>query len=100
LADDIASLLAVPDEIERVSVSLATGNALIRFDPSRATEQDLLDYLQQMFEVSIGHRDRFERLPPERLPEVFERLEESVRAAVRPRLKLNTGALLRDDVLA
>jgi len=100
LAERIASLLAVPDEIESASASLTTGNALIRFDPSRVTEEDLLGYLRGMFEIFIRNRGRFEGLSPERVPEVFDRLEDLVRSSVGPRLRVNTETILEDDVLA
>jgi hypothetical protein len=100
VADGIASLLAEPDEIESVSASLTTGNALIRFDPSRATEEDVLRYLGGVLEVFIRNRERFEGLPAERLPAVFGRLKESMRRAVRPRLRVDTAMILEDDVLA
>jgi hypothetical protein len=100
LADGVASLLAAPEEIESVKVSLPTGNVLMRFDPSRVTEEDMLAYLQGMFEVLIRNRKRFEGLSPERLPEILEGLEGKMGSVVGPRLRVNREAILEDDVLA
>jgi hypothetical protein len=100
LADMIASLLAVPDEIENASANLITGNVLIRFDASRVTEEELLGYLRGMFEIFMRNRERFEGLAPERMPEVIGRLKSVVRSAVGPRLRVNEETVIEDHVLA
>ncbi len=99
LADSIASLLAVPEEIVSAEANLTTGNALICFDPSSVTEADLLRYLRDMFEIFLKSRERFEGLAPEMIPQVFERLEGVVRDAVHPRLEVNTQQILNDGIL-
>jgi hypothetical protein len=99
LADRVASLVSVPDEIESASANLMTGNALICFDPATVSETDLLDYLRGMFEIFVRNRASFEEIATEGDDEAFEKLEQVIRGAVSPRLKLDPRLVLEKHVL-
>jgi hypothetical protein len=99
-ADAVGSLLAAPEEIERVTVSLASGNALLLFDEQRLNEAEVLDYLRGVLDIFLRHRERFGRVETERLPAVVERLEPVLRDAVRRRLSLRTDIEIDDELLA
>ena len=98
-ADRIAALLSVPDEIESASANLMTGNALIRFDAAKITENELLEYLRGMFEIFIRNRESFEGIAPDDDDRVFERLKSIIDGAVQPRLKVDRKLVLEKDVL-
>jgi len=100
LADAVGSLLAAPEGIRHIDVSLHTGNALLHFEPGQLTEKEILDYLRGVLEIFLRHRDRFAQVPPERLPAVVSRLEPVLRNAVRRKLSLRTDIEIGDDVLA
>ena len=53
-----------------------------------------------MLEIFLRHRERFARVPVERLPAVVARLEPVLRHAVRQKLSLRTDIEINDDVLA
>ena len=59
LADSVASLLAVPEGMQRVEVNLDSGNALLLFDPQQLTEREILDYLRGVLDIFLRHRERF-----------------------------------------
>ena len=99
LANAVGTLLAAPDGIDRVTVSLDTGNALLSFDPQQVTEKEILDYLRSALEVFLRHRQRLAAVPAERLPEVIDKLKEVLRGAIRRRLHLTTDIEIGDDVL-
>lgn len=99
LANRIAALLAVPDEIESATTNLMTGNALICYDPASVTEVDVIGYLRGMFEIFVRNRERFEGLKPENAPLAYEKLEQLVREAVQPRLNVDTTLVLNENVL-
>lgn len=100
LADAVASLLAVPEGMQRVEVNLDSGNALLLFDPQQLTEREILDYLRGVLDIFLRHRERFAQVPPERLPLVVDRLKPVLRSAIRRRLSLHTDIEIGDDVLA
>ena len=75
LANRMAALLAVPDEVESATTSLTTGNVLICYDPASVTEVDVLGYLRGMFEIFVRNRERFEGLAPEDANRVYEKLK-------------------------
>lgn len=99
-ADAVGTLLAAPEEISRVTVSLDSGNALLLFDEQRLAEEEVLDYLRGVLDIFLRHRERFAKVPQERLPEVVGRLEPVLRDAVRRRLSLRTDIEIEDHVLA
>lgn len=99
-ADAVGRLLAAPEEISRVTVSLDSGNALLLYDEGRLTEAEVLDYLRGVLDIFLRHRGRFARVPREKLPEVVGRLEPVLRDAVRRRLSLKTDIEIEDHVLA
>jgi len=100
LADAVGSLLAAPEGIRQVRVSLHTGNTLLLFDPDQLTEGEILEYLRGVLDVFLRHRERLSEVPPERLPLVLRRLEPVLLGAVRRRLSLRTDIEIGDDVLA
>lgn len=100
LADAVGSLLAAPEGIRQVRVSLHTGNSLLLFDPDQLTEGEILEYLRGVLDVFLRHRERLAEVPPERLPLVLSRLEPVLLSAVRRRLSLRTDIEIGDDVLA
>ncbi len=100
LADAIGTLLAAPEGIRQVTVSLDSGNALLLFDPQQLTEKEILDYLRGVLEIFLRHRERFAELPAERLPVVVSRLEPVLCNAVQRKLSLRTDIEIGDDVLA
>ena len=100
LADAVASLLAVPEGMNRVTVNLDSGNALLLFERDRLTEKEILGYLRGVLEIFLRHRERFAAVPRDRLPAVVARLEPVLRRSVRRRLDLRTDIEIDDDVLA
>lgn len=100
LANAVGELLAAPEGIRQVTVSLDSGNVLLLFDPDQLSEKEILDYLRGVLEIFLRHRERFAQVPPERLPTVVGRLKPLLRSAVRRRLSLRTDIEINDDVLA
>jgi len=91
--------LAEPEEISSATANLVTGNALVCYDPARASEGDVIGYLRSMFEIFVRNRERFEGLEPEDVPRLLENLQAVVRDAVKPGLKVNGKMVLESDVL-
>jgi hypothetical protein len=91
-------LLDGTEEIESVEVNPTTGSVLIRYDPDRLTEAELLAFLQAVNRLVLQHVDRLAALPPTALPEALRRLVRSVRAGMRHRLVLDDKLEIPPDV--
>lgn len=98
LVSMIAQLLAVPEGINEISPCAVTGNVLIRYDPSRLSEGELLALAQSLFRIATKDRDALAKAwekEPERLQ---ERLSEWLQGAVSRRLYLDGDMRIPEDV--
>lgn len=91
-------LLGGTGEIESVEVNPTTGSVLIRYDPDRLTEAELLAFLQAVNRLVLQHVDRLAALPPAELPEALRRLVRTIRAGMRHRLVLGDKLEISPDV--
>jgi hypothetical protein len=91
-------LLGGTAEIESVEVNLTTGSVLIRYDPDRLTEAELLTFLRAVNRLVLQHWNRLAALPPAQLPEALRQLAGSIRAAIRHRLVLDDKLEISADV--
>jgi hypothetical protein len=91
-------LLGGTDEIESVEVSPTTGSVLIRYDPDRLTEAELLAFLHAVNRVVLQHWNRLAALPAAELPEALRRLVRAIRAGMRHRLVLDDKLEISTDV--
>jgi hypothetical protein len=82
-------LLGGTEEIESVEVNPTTGSVLIRYDPDRLTEAELLAFLRGVNRLVLRHWTRLAALPPAELSEALQRLVRSIRAGIRHRLVLD-----------
>ena len=82
-------LLDGTGEIESVEVNPTTGSVLIRYDPDRLTEAELLAFLRGVNRLVLRHWTRLAALPPAELSEALQRLVRSIRAGIRHRLVLD-----------
>jgi hypothetical protein len=100
VVDLVIELMRVPDEINEVQGNPITGKVLIHYDPDQATENDVLTFLNALFEIYLVNRQLLDDLPAERWPAVREKLVTLVRGAIRHRLTLNPQLEITADALA
>ena len=100
LAGLVQRLLAIPNEIQGVSASSATGNAVIEYDASAVTEREVLEYLKHALNLCMKHREQLAALGPEGVLAAGDRLEEFVKRGVRQGLRLDPELGIPDDLLA
>ena len=95
----IGSLIEVPDGIKSVEPHLVTGNILIHYDPETIGEAEVFAYLKTLLRILRRHQDRLMKIPPERLPEVVEKLRGFLRESIRRRQQLDPDVEFPEDVL-
>lgn len=100
LADLIAALITIPDEIREVRPDLVTGNALILYDADRAREDQILDYVNALLEIILRNRGRLDGVSTDRLAELRDRLVEFVRSSLTPGLVIDSRLVVPDELLA
>jgi allophanate hydrolase subunit 1 len=83
--------------IRAVELNPTTGSVLIRYDPARLTEQELVGFLHAVNRIVLRHWDRLAAIPPERLPEAVRQLVDALRAATRHSLALDETIEMRWD---
>ena len=86
LPDLIEAVVAVPEQIRSAEVNLTTGNLLVGYDASRATEREVLEYLRELIRLLMKHRDRLGGLAPQDLAASKQYWIEMVQSAVGSRL--------------
>jgi hypothetical protein len=91
-------LLGGVAEIESVDVSLTTGSVLIRYDPDRLAEAELIAFLGALNRVALRHWDRLAAVPAAELPETLRRMVGAIRAGVRRGLALDGEIEIPTDV--
>jgi hypothetical protein len=90
-------LASVPD-IEVAEVNLPTGNVLIRYDPARQSEAEVLAFLRAVHGVLLAHWERLAATPAPKWPRVVKRLIRTLRKSTRHRLVLEEPVRIPDDV--
>jgi hypothetical protein len=98
--DSVIALIRVPGEICEVERHPASDRVLIHFDGDRATAQDVLAFLDALFEVYLNNREVLHDVPADRWPGVETKLADLVRTSVHRRLTLNPNLEITADVLA
>jgi hypothetical protein len=96
----ITSLIAVPDEIRDAQPDLVTGNLLILYDAERAREEDVLGYLNALFDIILRNRRSLERLTAERASERRDQFADFVRTSLGRGLVLDPRLALPRELLA
>jgi len=91
-------LLGSLPDLDVTDVNLTTGSVLIRYDPARLGEPDVLEYLNAVHRVVLRHWDRLAATPAERLPRVLRRVIRILRQATHHRLVLDATVRIPDDV--
>jgi len=90
-------LASVPD-IVVAEVNPPTGNVLIRYDPARQSEAEVLAFLRAVHGVLLEHWQRLAATPAPELPRVVKRLIRTLRKSTRHRLVLEEPVRIPDDV--
>jgi hypothetical protein len=73
VAREIGQLFLLPGGIESVEIGFVTGTLLIRYDPARLDERQVLSWTQSLWRLICDHRDRLVSVPPERITAVVGR---------------------------
>jgi len=82
---------------QSVEANLVTANVVIRYDPDRLPEQDLIQFLEDVDRVVFRHWDRLVATPRDALPEAVRRLVDAVRPQGRRRPPPHPGAETSPD---
>jgi len=82
VADSLPRLLRVPEGIESVDFTPATGSLLFEYDQSALAERDVRNWIDAVVRTVIRYQDKFAKLKPADVPAVVERLEAALRGAV------------------
>jgi len=91
-----ASLLRLPSGIEGVGVNHRAGNVLVRYDPSRLSEEAVLSYVRGLSRFVLRYWDQFAALPPECVPSVLARLEDLVSSSLHRRVEFDHNVRVPD----
>jgi hypothetical protein len=84
--------------IRSIELTWATGSVLIRYDPGRLTEPEIVDFLAAVNRVVLRHWQRLAAIPPERLPEAVRQMAAALRAGIRRPLALDENLEITWDV--
>jgi hypothetical protein len=84
--------------IQVTEVNLPTGNVLIRYDPARQSEAEVLAFLRAVHGALIVHWERLAATPAPEWPRVVKRLIRTLRKSTRHRLVLEEPVRIPDDV--
>jgi hypothetical protein len=95
----VIELIAVPEPIVAVRGDTRTGTVLIRYEPGRVTEADIVAFLHTLFEIYLVNRELLDDLPDDRWPTARRKLAELLQASLRPRLTLNRQLEIAADAL-
>ena len=85
-AAPLAHLIALPEGIDNVEISFQTGNLLIRYDPDKITENEIVAWNKQLGGMVLQVWDRLQAVSTEQLPNVMLRLEGVLQNAIHYRL--------------
>ena len=96
---DFLTILMVPEPIEKADAHLSTGNVLIHYDQTRASEEEVVKFLKSLFKIFSKHIDSLLNLPEEKFPEVARRLKELIQTATQTRLVIDPNLEIPEDVL-
>lgn len=97
LAAGLAPLLSLPEGILDADVQLATGNVLIRYDPGRISERQVVGFVRRLFDVFLRHESRLRALPEDRLPEAFAIIRKALENALRGGTELDSKVDILPD---
>jgi hypothetical protein len=96
----VERLLRVPDAITAVKGSTVTGNILITYDTTAATEQEVQEFVVGVFRLYQRNRAKLHQVGLGGLPAMATGLEATLRSALRRRLVLDTTVEIPDDIVA
>ena len=98
LVEMAARLLTLPEEIEEVSPNPISGNVLLRYDPDKISQEDVVAFFRAVLRCCVRDRDLLARVLNERPDTVEQELCDWMRAALSRRLYLDPGVRIQDYV--
>ena len=100
IEDLITALIAVPDQIREVRIDPVTANVLILYDADGVGEDEILAYINALFEIILRSRGQLEKLSADRLTERRGRFADFVRSSLDRRLVIDPRLSVPEDLLA